>query len=374
MRKNATQQSMKERNKTLLLHLLYHQGPMSRVELARLTELSPSTVSLLIEESIRDGYVHETGISGTGVGRKMKMLEIVPDSAYSVGIDLSNMSTRCVMLNVLGEIVAQERLPRINGEEELRETLPRVIDGFLSGQQAYRKPIRWLGISLPGIIDERRGIVRESNYLRLKQFPLGEVASSGTGLPARLVNDLDAQGFAERFSGSARGMRTIVYILFDFGVGAGLLIQNEIYRGASGLAGSMTSYAAYGTGRLADDLKSGHPGIFDGLAAEEAIGKFIELGMSGQAPFAAMLDNITEDIAKYCASALQLINPERLILNGWPTRDEAYLDRLVSRIHRLEASPGTPTSVKAAYWKEYGGAVGAASLGLDQFFRHKPTS
>ncbi|RKN70116.1 ROK family transcriptional regulator [Paenibacillus ginsengarvi] len=368
MRKNATQQAMKERNKALLLHLLYDQGPISRVELARLTGLSPSTVSMLIEESIGDGFVHEIGTVGGKVGRKMKMLDIRPDCAYSIGFDLSNMATRCVLLDVRGHIVASDRLERLAGEEELKAHLPQLIEQFVSRQRVERDSIRWMGISLPGIIDEENGIVRQSNYLGLKQFPLAELASQSAGFPVRLINDLDAQGFAERFSGSAKGMRTIVYMLFDFGVGAGLLINNQIYRGANGQAGSMGPYASYSTGRLAEELKGKHPDLFGGCSDEDAVRKLVELGLKGEAPFGPMLERLTEDIAKYCATALQLINPEQLILNGWLTRCEPYLERLTQRIHHYEASPSGPTPVRASYWNEFGGAVGAASIGLDSFF------
>lgn len=368
MRKNATQQAMKERNKSLLLHLMYDEGPISRVELARKTELSPSTVSMLIDQLIREGFVHETGTAGTGVGRKMKMLEIARDCGYSIGIDLSNMATRCVMLDVRGEIVASEKLPKLAGEAELFEVLPQFIEGFVSRQEVDRSRIRWMGISLPGIVDEERGMVRQSHYLGLNQFPLAEIVSRETGIPVRLINDLDAQGYAERFSGAAQGKRTIVYLLFDFGVGAGLLIQNQIYRGATGFAGNMASYAAYSTGKLASKLKARHPELFGERTDEEAVGTFLELGVSGKTPFAGMLDDIADEIAKYCASALQLINPEQLILNGWPTRNVPFLERLIERIHHFEESPGLPTMVKAAYWKEYGGAVGAASVELDHFF------
>ncbi|WP_409341951.1 ROK family transcriptional regulator [Paenibacillus sp. MBLB4367] len=369
--KNATQQKMKESNKALLLHLLYHDGPMSRVELARQTKLSPTTVSVLIDEAIREGVVYEKGTSGSGVGRKQIILDIQADSGYSLGVDLSYRAARIVLLNLRGEVIGSEKSALLIGEVQLRQTLPGLIGGFLARQGVSSDKIRHLGVSLPGVIDEERGCVTESTYLKLKEFPLAHWLSDSTGMQVKLVNDLDAHGFAERFSGTAQGFHTIVYILLDYGVGAGILIDNRIYRGSGGEAGRMSAFVPYTTGVLAESLQRAHSEPFKGLTPEETIGKFVELGLQREEPFALLLTEMTEKISAYCGSALQVLNPELLVLNGWITHNETYLHVLKERIAYYEASLREAAPIRSSYWKEFGSAVGAATIGLDALFGSK---
>jgi predicted NBD/HSP70 family sugar kinase len=372
MSRIGNQQVSKEINKSLLLHLIYHHGPISRIELARLTKLSPTTVSVLIEEKIREGIVHEVGTTSSGLGRKMKMLSIKANHGYILGVDLSNSPGRMVLLDMQGEIIATYEFERLIGVEAICGRLPALIQSFLNGQNLKNEQVLSLGLSVPGSIDEERKIVIHSNSLKMENVPLESILQESTGIPIHLVNDLDAAGFAERFSGAAKEVGTIVYLLIGYGVGAGLVINHQIFRGNLGQAGRTGEMYPFGTLVLSERLRISYPDEFvPDLNPEDIIIAFLQRGLTGEEPFKKELDMIIHTISKYCGTVLQFLNPQKLILNGWVVKNETLFMELTRLIQHYENSPGKPTAVEASYWKELGAAVGAATLGLHEIFKLK---
>lgn len=367
MSSRGNQQVLKEINKSLLLHLIHRHGSISRIELARETKLSPTTVSILIEEFIREGIVHEVGKSGSGLGRKMKLLAIRGEGGYSLGVDLSNSPSRYVLLNMHGDIVAKQEFDRLIGEDSIRSQLGANISGFLNGQNINRDLVRWMGISVPGRLDEKRELVTSASYLGLSNFPLKQMLEESEKIPVHLINDLDAAGFAERFSGTAKGKRTLVYILIDYGVGAGLVLDDRIYHGHTGQAGRTPELSPYNTETIARTLKEQFGSTLGNKESpEDILDVFLELVRQREEPYYAVGEQIKERIAKYVAGIVQFINPEQLILSGWITRCPEFLEGLTRLIERYEMSKDAPTPVLSAHWKQYGAAIGAATLGLHQ--------
>ncbi|QTH42445.1 ROK family transcriptional regulator [Cohnella sp. LGH] len=370
MNKIGNQQMMRDINKSLLLHQIYAYGPISRAELARKTKLSPSTVSILIDETIREGVVYESGTSGSGVGRRMTLLSIKADSGYALGVDLGG--SRCALLNMRGDIVSSETIPMLRGESEITERLPEIVAAFLESCRIDTARLRTVGVSVPGRIDATQRVVVRASPIEAENFALADVVERATGARAFLVNDLDAAGFAERFNGAAQGLDTIVYILIGYGVGAGIVIDNRVYRGSEGGAGSLPRLYPYGTRRLAGQLAQEMPRTFPAQdAPEEILQRFVALGLEqADGPAGRQLTQATEAIVEECVSIVQLLNPQQAILSGWIAENESYFELLKTKIQSRETGKlRRPTPITAAHWKLQGAAVGAATLGLHHIFR-----
>ncbi len=166
MNKRGNQQMLKGINKSLLLNLIYKHGPISRIELARLTKLSPTTVSSLVEEIIKEGIIHETGTTSSGVGRKMTLLNVHTDNGYVVGIELSKKSSLFVILNLRGEVIIKEKMESFIGEQAIRDNFANAIEKFIDQQKINSKLIKWIGVSIPGIIDAGQETVISSRIYR----------------------------------------------------------------------------------------------------------------------------------------------------------------------------------------------------------------
>lgn len=362
---------LRDINKSTLLHTIYHHGPISRIDLSRKTKLSPTTVSILIEEIIRDGLVHEIGTTGSGVGRKMTLLNIHSQGGYIVGVDLSSSPAHCVLLNLHGELIATQGMKPIIGEDPLRNELSESIHAFIEKQGIARELIKRIVISIPGRLDDTQSTILASTYLKVRDFPLQSYLEEAMSIPVLLINDLDAAGFAERFSGAAKGDHTTIFIMIDYGTGAGLVVNDQIYHGSRGTAGRIQSFDPFCTPTLANKLKTDHPETFNGMTAEDTIRSFVDLALMGTEPFREQVDRIIRDIADYCGKALQLLNPQKMILGGWITDNGLFFDKLVTAIQKSENSLIESTPVVASHWKKYGAAMGAATLGLHEIFKRK---
>ncbi|MGE6228569.1 ROK family transcriptional regulator [Paenibacillus chitinolyticus] len=378
MNQIGNQQMLREINKSLLLNNIYEQGPISRVDLARKTRLSPTTVSVLMEEAIREGLVRETGTAGSGVGRRMTLLDINASGGCVLGVDLSNAPARCVLLDLRGNLLASQPLQPAQplfGPEAMCSELPQLIRAFLEEQETPLATIRWMGVSIPGRIDEKRENVVNSTVLGLENFPLRTKLYEEFNIPMHLVNDLDAAGFAERFNGTAKGLQTIVYILIDYGIGAGLVLNNQIYRGRHDRAGRIREFSRFSTANLSKRLLETYPDTFGDVRDDEplVVRRFVDLGMQGAEPFAGELEEIIETIASYCGHVLQLLSPEQLILGGWVGESEPFFTRLAERIQSREQAI-VPTPVHSPRWKEYGASIGAATIGLHRMFKSRTMS
>ncbi|MDQ6419640.1 ROK family transcriptional regulator [Paenibacillus sp. LHD-117] len=371
MNKIGNQQMLREINLSTLLHAIFTHGPISRVELARKTKLSPTTVSVLIEDMIRERLVHETGTIGSGVGRKMTMLNIRADGGYVIGVDLSSAPVRCVLLNLNGELIAGQSFKPMIGEEQIKAELAAHITAFIQKHQIPIERIKRIGISLPGRLDETQSVVMTSTYLRLHQFPLRQTLEDQLPVPVLLSNDLDAAGFAERFSGAAKGDHTIIFLMIDYGTGVGIVINGQIYHGSNGSAGRTPFFAPYCTSILADRLLKEFPDTFGGKAHDEIVQHYVRLALEGVQPFDDQVELMISDIADFCGKALQLVNPQKMILGGWITDNAVFFDRLVTAIRESEKSPYGDTPVLPFHWKMHGSAMGAATLGLHSIFKQK---
>lgn len=371
MIKIGNQQMLRDINKSTLLHTIFHHGPISRIDLSRKTKLSPTTVSILMEEIIREGIVREIGTTGSGVGRKMTLLNIDSQGGYIVGVDLASSPAHCVLLNLNGELVATQGLKPIIGEEQLRSGLPESITAFIDKQNIPLDLIKRIGISIPGRLDDIQSTILASTYLKVRNFPLQSCLEDALSIPVLLINDLDAAGFAERFSGAAKGDHTTIFIMIDYGTGAGLVLNDQIYHGSRGTAGRIQAFDPFCTPTLSTKLKAEYPEAFDGMTAEETIRSFIDLALMGTEPFREQADRIITDMADYCGKALQLLNPQKMILGGWITDNGLFFDKLVTAIQKRENSLVATTPVVASHWKKYGAAMGAATFGLHEIFKRK---
>ncbi|MEK0314487.1 ROK family protein [Cohnella sp. 56] len=369
MASTGNQQTIKKVNKSLLLSLIASRGPLSRVELSRLTRLSPSTVSILVDELRAERFVYETGtVSGSGAGRRMTMLNVKPDGGYVLGLDLAK--SYAVLLDQSGETAHARDIPPLLGKQAIADRLPPIINSILSDTAITADRVRRIGISVPGRIDENGTHIVSAMPLQIDNWALAEWLEPMVGAPVRLINDLDAAGFAERSSGAAQGCRTIVYLLIGSTVGAGLVIDGRIYRGSTGRAGRVGDFARFSTLQLSARLQREYPHYFPGnLTPRDTLRRFAAIAPDADVRLRDEMEDIIGSISAYCGSLLQLLDPERLIIGGWLTEDKALFDRLIARIGQAEKALAKPCPVSAASWGDRGSAFGAATMGLHDVFK-----
>lgn len=224
-------------NQALLLQLVLHHGPQSRADLARASGLTPATASGVVGDLIADGLLSDGGRRvSASVGKPATLVYIADTSPLVACLDLSDHVTlRGALVTMAGEIVERRAVPR--GGRQQAEAVELTLALAAELCSATDRRILAVACGTPGVVDSN-GVVREAAHLRWQHEHLGAKLTAHTGLPAHVVNDADAATLAEySFGGSTR--QNLLLVRITDGVGAGLVIDGELFVGEHFAAGEI---------------------------------------------------------------------------------------------------------------------------------------
>jgi len=232
----------KERKNLSILEVVRKNGPISRTDISKITELNIVTVSNYINHYIKKGLVIEGELDESTGGRKPVLVELNPKSGYIVGVGLNMMSMVGVLvdleINVIKE-VKRERLPE-NSEAVIQAMVDMAAE-IIETAEIEKDKIVGVGVGVPGIIDERGRTIRWPQTLGEKDLSvclsIKDTFERRLDIPTYVENDANAAVLGEKWLGLDRDVRHMIYMFS--GVGCGILINGEIYRGASGAAGEL---------------------------------------------------------------------------------------------------------------------------------------
>lgn len=237
-------QQMKEYNRALVLRLIQQAGPISRVDLAKRTGLSPTTVSVITDGLIQDGLVHERedlSPPAGGAGRRPVLLEIHPAGAFFIGVDLGVTNTSVVLYDLVSRVHARRTAPtpRGQGVSASIELVLRFIHETLGEAGVPMSRVAGVGLGVPGYVDSVGGISRVSHNLGWRDVPLGNILQRALGVPVFVENVIRMTTLAEKWRGAGRGVSDLICVGIGSGVGAGVVIGDKLYRGPGQGAGEI---------------------------------------------------------------------------------------------------------------------------------------
>jgi len=232
----------KERKNLAILETIRKNGPISRTDISKITELNIVTVSNYINHYIKKNLVIEGELDESTGGRKPVLVELNPKAGYIVGVGLNMLSMVAVLvdleINVIKEI-KRERLPE-NSEAVINQMVDLAKE-IIDQAEVEKDKIVGVGVGVPGIIDERGRTIRWPQSLGDKDInvcsSIKDTFETRLGIPAFVENDANAAVLGEKWLGLDRDVRHMLYMFS--GVGCGILINEEIYRGAAGAAGEL---------------------------------------------------------------------------------------------------------------------------------------
>lgn len=232
----------KERKNLSILEVVRKNGPISRTDISKLTELNIVTVSNYVSHYIKKGLVIEGELDESTGGRKPVLVELNPKAGYIVGVGLNMMSMVGVLvdleINVITE-VKRERLPE--NSEKVIHLMVDLAAEIIEKAEIDKTKIIGVGVGVPGIIDERGRTIRWPQSLGDKDVSvcssIKETFEKRLNIPTIVENDANAAVLGEKWLGLDRDVRHMVYMFS--GVGCGILVNEEIYRGANGAAGEL---------------------------------------------------------------------------------------------------------------------------------------
>lgn len=265
MEKNTHEQT-KQHNMRLILRTIYEAGTISRADVARITKLTPTTVSDLVELLLSDGLVSEVGY-GVSIGGKPPTLISVPsDARYAIGIDLADNGIHGSLINLRGEVNYSACIPgNLTGEEALHQ-IQSLIDELIS--QVDRRKLLGIGLGSPGVVSAQEGIVRRAVKYQWEEIPLRTILQEKFQVPVLIANDSQAAALAEYIYGVDPNEKNLVLLKVGEGISAGLIIDGKIFFGDGNGAGEVGHICVEPSGLL---CRCGHIGCLETVASERAL-------------------------------------------------------------------------------------------------------
>lgn len=244
----------RNKNATTLLHLLLKQDSISRVELSRITGLTKTTISSIINKFIALGIVEESSIISTGnVGKSPTPLHIRTDAVYTIGAHIGRQKVKTVLMDARMNIISIEKGLSYEelGPKGVLEKLFLSIDDSMKDAKKRNIKIGAIGIGIPGPLDAQTGVVkRPPKFEGWEDVPLGKIVNERYKLPVWIENDANVGVLAEKWHGGGKDFKNFVYILLNEGMGAGVIINDELYQGAYDYVGEIGHTLFYDDGKF----------------------------------------------------------------------------------------------------------------------------
>jgi predicted NBD/HSP70 family sugar kinase len=223
-------------NRAVVLDQIQLADGISRVEIAELTGLTPQTVSSIVRKLITEGIVREDGATVSSGGKPRTLLRVNAGAGLAVGVHFDPSQISCVVADLLGRPMVKLQQPVRPGASpaEITNAVAGLVSEVLATAGVDRKQVLGLGLATPGPIDQTLGaLVGPPQLMGWTRVPLKEMLTEATGLPVTLDNDATAAAIGECWAGAGRGVADFAYFFFGAGVGGGLILENQIYRGGS---------------------------------------------------------------------------------------------------------------------------------------------
>jgi predicted NBD/HSP70 family sugar kinase len=230
----ASSETARNINRDIVLEMIRSHQPISRAELARLSGLQRSTISLIIEQLIGEKWVREGAIARRPRGRRPTLLGLNEDLVV-IAADVHPAQSSVAVVDLNGRLLSRSLVPLgadpAAAAELLSDCILRLTANF------PRKSVEGIGISLPGRVDPAGERLIFAPNLHWPDFDIKKAIEGRTGLPVALENAANACLVAELWFGRMEGVRNAVLVTISEGVGTGIFANGHLVAGQHGMAG-----------------------------------------------------------------------------------------------------------------------------------------
>lgn len=319
-----------------ILDLVRRESPISRVELSHSTGLTETSISKTIRRLLEAGLVEEAGFDSSGRGKSRTLLRLVPSAMHAIGVVLDDTRINCVLTDFSGEILAAEALTGTRGELP-HDVTPRIAESIgrmLAAVGITASDVAGACLASPGRLDvEKKQLRMSSIATEWEDFDIQEQFTALTSIPARLEKDYGCAALAEHWIARDTSQDFITVYVAN-GIGAGIMINGELYGGSSSNAGEIGHLPLTPDGPI---CRCGNRGCLERLAAPQ----FLVAAAVEDAPFARRLSlrganhSIRSDFEKIARAAASGDEVARSLISG---AAEHLAQALLGLTNTLDAS------------------------------------
>ncbi|MDR0709395.1 MAG: ROK family protein, partial [Spirochaetaceae bacterium] len=257
-------------NKYNVIRCLMREGPINRAAIAKRLDLSIPTVMFITEGLLKNNFIRSIGKGASSGGKPPEMLEIVPERFFYIGLDIGRTAVRAAAVNAVSRQVACLQEPTDNPVPE-RKFVDRIAGIILKIADALKTEsgkILGAGIAMPGLIEKESGAVLFSPDFGWNNIPLQEWLTAKVPIPVTVENANRALALNEVFLLEKDTSHTTFAVNLGYGIGAALVMGEDLYTGASGTSGEIGHITVAPGGPL---CRCGNQGCLEALASGAAI-------------------------------------------------------------------------------------------------------
>ena len=237
----------KERRNIEILEILRKRGPISRPDISKEMGVNVVTISNYLDEFIKRNLVYEKELDVSEGGRRPLLLDLNSHAGFVIGVGLNLMNMVGLLVDLKGNIITKTQIARPRASvKEIAECLLEIVREILRRSKEYTNQIRGIGVGIAGLVNKKDGSIhwpqKMDHYYTYASvdLPLRDLMEKEFNLPTLIENDATSACFGERWLGLGQGFKNVLYMFS--GVGCGIVINGEVYRGTNGYAGEVSIY------------------------------------------------------------------------------------------------------------------------------------
>jgi glucokinase-like ROK family protein len=374
---------VKKINKTYVLETIKKYDPISRIEIAVKTGLNKGTVSSLVSELIKENIIQELGPGLSSGGRKPILLRFNNKAGFSIGIDIGVNYILVVLTDLNGNIVNKEHHKIVDDSfDQVMSLMIDVIRRLIDNAPDSPYGIVGIGIGVAGIVNVDGEVLFAPN-LDWSNVNIKEPLKKEFNLPVLVDNEANAGVIGEKQFGAGKDTSNLLYLSVGIGIGAGIIIDGQLFRGSSAFSGEVGHFSIEPHGL---ECPCGNKGCWELYASEKAllskaqqlfsdhknmnIDQLVELADNGNTQAIDLISTIGEYLGIGLSNLINTFNPDTILIGNRISKIKRWLETPINKTIHDRALPYHLKHLKIAFsdLHLHSAALGASSFAIDHFF------
>jgi predicted NBD/HSP70 family sugar kinase len=376
-------------NRSTVLNTIKTQGQISRIALAQNIGLSPATISAITAELIDDSLIFEKAQGDSRGGRRPILLALNPHGGFVVGLKLTEEDVIGAITDLEATVIANHTTTLPDHElGTILAAMEAVVHSLVATAGIPASKLLGVGLGLAGIINAHQGMVRYSPIFGWRDLPLAALLQGKLRVAVRIDNDVNTLTLTEQLFGAGQGFDDFLTVTVGRGVGLGIVVNGQLYRGGNRGSGEFGHTVLDPEGPLclcgkqgcletyvSDSaiLRQAEEAILDQVLPPEAaeMNTLLQLAREGNPVAIGIFHSAGEKLGRGIANLINVFNPEKIILSGEGVRAGELLFGPMQLALQTHVMPGFrgDTEIRIDVWEDAAWARGAASLLLLELFK-----
>ncbi|MEK5444317.1 MULTISPECIES: ROK family transcriptional regulator [unclassified Fredinandcohnia] len=373
------QQVVKKNNKALVLQLIMENEPISRADIAQTSGLNKTTVSTLVTELLEEDLIFESGPGVSSGGRRPVILHFNKDAGYAIGIDIGVNYVLSVLTDLKGNILIEKSQTLSHTTyASIMDILQKMIQSLMDEMPKSRYGIVGIGVGVPGIVNNEGSVLLAPN-LGWSNIQLKEELEKLYNVPVIIENEANAGAVGEQNFGIGQNHKNILYISAGIGIGVGIIVNRELYKGINGFSGEMGHMIIDMNGKRCN---CGSRGCWEAYASEQALLEMsdasiksleglLELAKNGDKKAKHLFEEIGHYLGLGINNIINTFNPEQVIIGNRLALAKEWIESPIRNTIEKHTLAFHQNDLQLNFSKlgKYSTSLGLSAFAVDNFIK-----